>query len=77
MWVLGIVVTLLLMIPLVAILLDSDLGRALARRAEPRAAAEPELSQRVAALEEEVEYLSESVRSLQARVQEASADPGS
>lgn len=75
MWVLGIVVTLLLMIPLLAILLDSDLGRALARRVEPRAPAEPELGKRVEALEEEVEYLSESLRSLQARVREMGANP--
>ncbi len=74
MWVLGIVVTLLLLIPLLAILLDSDLGRALARRVEPGPAAEPELSQRVEALEEEVDYLSESVRSLQARVRDAGVD---
>lgn len=75
MWVLGIVVALLLMIPLLAILLDSELGRALAHRVEPRPAAEPELGKRVEALEEEVQYLSESVRSLQARVREAGVDP--
>ncbi len=76
MWVLGIVVALLLMIPLLAIVLDSELGRALARRVEPRPPAEPELSKRLEALEEEVKYLSESVRSLQARVRDWGPNAG-
>ncbi len=75
MWVLGLVVTLLLVIPLVAIVLDSELGHALARRVDPGQPSEHEVTKRLEALEEEVEYLSESVRSLQARVRESG--PGS
>ncbi len=74
MWVLGIVVVLLLLIPLTAILLDSEVGRALARRLEPGAPSDNEVRRRLEALEEEVEYLSEAVRSLQARVRESGPD---
>ncbi len=63
--ILGLVIVLLLMIPMLAIFLDSDVGCALAQRLEPRRAPAPE--QRVAALEEEMEYVSEAIRSLQAR----------
>lgn len=54
------VVVLALMIPLIAILLDSQLGKALAGRFErPNLAQdEPLLSRRVAALETEVDRLS-------------------
>ena len=63
-WVLGIVVLLLMMIPLTAIVLDSDVGRALARRLGA-GVSEAEGEARLKRLEEEVKYLSESVQSLQ------------
>ncbi len=63
-WVLGVVVLLVLMIPLTAIVLDSEVGRALARRlGSGEGSAEGEA--RLRRLEEEVKYLSESVESLQ------------
>ncbi len=74
MWVLGIVVVLLLLIPLTAIILDSEVGKALARRLEPGQPSDNEVRRRLEALEEEVEYLSEAVRSLQARVRESGSD---
>ncbi len=63
-WVLGVVVLLLMMIPLTAIVLDSEVGRALARRL---GAGESDVQgeARLRRLEEEVRYLSESVQSLQ------------
>jgi len=63
-WVLGVVVLLLMMIPLTAIVLDSEVGRALARRlgsGEPAGEGEERLKQ----LEKEVQYLGETVQSLQ------------
>jgi hypothetical protein len=63
MWVLGVVVLLLMMIPLTAIVLDSEVGRALARRLGSGADAENET--RLKRLEKEVQYLSEAVQSLQ------------
>jgi hypothetical protein len=63
-WVLGVVVLLLMMIPLTAIVLDSEVGRALARRL----GADGSTGQgeaRLKRLEDEVKYLSESVESLQ------------
>ncbi|UCC85104.1 MAG: hypothetical protein JSW46_09395 [Gemmatimonadota bacterium] len=63
-WVLGVVVLLLMMIPLTAIVLDSEVGRALARRlgsGEEHGEGEERLKQ----LEKEVQYLGESVQSLQ------------
>jgi hypothetical protein len=65
MWVLGIVVLLVLMIPLTAIVLDSEVGRALARRLGGEAPGDEAGEKRVKALEEEVQYLSQSVQSLQ------------
>lgn len=64
MWMIGIVIVLVLMIPLTAIVLDSELGRALARRL---GAGEPagEGDKRLRLVEEEVRYLSETVQSLQ------------
>jgi hypothetical protein len=63
-WVLGVVVLLLMMIPLTAIVLDSEVGRALARRlGSGQPAGEEEA--RLKRLEDEVKYLSESVTSLQ------------
>ncbi|UCC72716.1 MAG: hypothetical protein JSV86_20565 [Gemmatimonadota bacterium] len=63
-WVLGVVVLLLMMIPLTAIVLDSEVGRALARRLGAGEQVE-EGEGRLKRLEEEVQYLSESVQSLQ------------
>lgn len=65
MWVVfGVVLALVLMIPLTAIVLDSDVGRALARRLGG-GGAEGQGDGRVKALEKEVQYLSETVQSLQ------------
>mgnify|MGYP001053435294 CR=1 FL=1 len=59
------VVFIALLIPLIAVVLDSQLGRALAARLErPSAPLDPALSDRVAALEAEVERLSGELRSL-------------
>ncbi len=63
-WVLGVVVLLLMMIPLTAIVLDSEVGRALARRLGS-GEAEAEGQARLKELEKEVQYLSETVQSLQ------------
>lgn len=55
-----------LLIPLIAVVLDSQLGRALAARLErPSVPADPALADRVAALEAEVERLSGELRSLE------------
>ena len=64
MWMIGIVIVLVLMIPLTAIVLDSELGRALARRLGSGEAAGDE-DKRLRLLEGEVRYLSEAVQSLQ------------
>lgn len=63
-WVLGVVVLLLMMIPLTAIVLDSEVGRALARRLGS-GESEAEGHARLRELEKEVQYLSETVQSLQ------------
>jgi hypothetical protein len=63
-WVLGVVVLLLMMIPLTAIVLDSEVGRALARRLGT-GQSDAEGEARLKRLEEEVQYLTESVQSLQ------------
>ncbi len=63
-WVLGVVVLLLMMIPLTAIVLDSDVGRALARRLGA-GTSDAEGEARLRRLEKEVQYLTESVTSLQ------------
>ncbi len=76
MWVLGLVVSLVLLIPLLAILLDSEIGRALAHRLEPRTPQGGETERRLQALEEEVEYLSEAIRSLQAQARRTEGEPG-
>ncbi len=65
---LSIIIFLVLMIPLTAIVLDSDVGRALARRlGSERPAANDEA--RLQNLEKEVRYLSETVTSLQEETQ--------
>lgn len=59
----ALVVVLALLIPILAIVLDSSVGQALARRvSEDRTAGE--LEERVDALESEMRYLAESVESL-------------
>jgi len=63
-WVLGVVVLLVMMIPLTAIVLDSEVGRALARRLGA-GQSDAEGEARLKRLEEEVGYLSETVQSLQ------------
>ncbi|NIR43014.1 MAG: hypothetical protein GWN99_03890 [Gemmatimonadetes bacterium] len=63
-WVLGVVVLLLMMIPLTAIVLDSEVGRALARRLGS-GPSEEEGQARLKELEKEVQYLSQTVESLQ------------
>ncbi len=63
----GIVLLLVLFIPIFAILTDSPLGRALARRLEGRNAPPPELSevaQRLELLSGEVEDLTRAVETL-------------
>lgn len=67
MWLLGLVILLVLMIPLTAVVLDSEVGRAWARRMG--AATDPEDEQRLQNLEDEVQYLSETVTSLQEETQ--------
>ena len=65
---LSIIIFLVLMIPLTVIVLDSDVGRALARRLgseRPSASDEARLQN----LEKEVRYLSETVTSLQEETQ--------
>lgn len=64
MWVLGIVILLVLMIPLTAIVLDSEVGRALARRLGA-SEQDGDAGRRLKTLEEEVQYLSATVESLQ------------
>ncbi|HSG80805.1 MAG TPA: hypothetical protein VLC48_01040 [Gemmatimonadota bacterium] len=63
-WVLGVVVLLLMMIPLTAIVLDSEVGRALARRLGS-GTTDAEAQAKLQELEKEVQYLSETVQSLQ------------
>ena len=54
----GAIVVLALMIPLIAVVLDSHLGRALAQRLEPgRSTPDDGINKRVAQLETEVERL--------------------
>ena len=65
--VIGILVLLALMIPIVAIVIDSPVGRALARRLEGPSRVPPEiesLAKKVEILETEVDELGRSVESL-------------
>ncbi|MFQ5677981.1 MAG: hypothetical protein ACE5HP_00805 [Gemmatimonadota bacterium] len=61
------VIVLVLLIPVLAIVIDSQIGQALADRISSRRAlgGDEELGSRLEALEAEVEYLSSSVESLQ------------
>ncbi len=61
---LSVVIILVLLIPLTAIVLDSDLGRALARRLGSEGSGSAD-AERLEELEKEVSYLSETVTSLQ------------
>ncbi len=65
MFVVAFIVILALMIPLIAVILDSQLGRALAGRLERGPVDESLLAPRVAALEGEVERLTKEVEQLQ------------
>jgi cell division protein FtsB len=63
---LSLIIIIVLLIPLLAVILDSELGRALAARLERRnEAVEPGVGQRVAALEAELERLSRDLRRLE------------
>lgn len=61
------VILVVLMIPLLAIVIDSELGQAFARRisGESSASDDAELAARVEQLEGEVRYLTESLESIQ------------
>ena len=60
----AIVAFLILLIPLTAIIIDSQLGQALANRISGGVGTESELQERLEKLEAEMKYLSESVESL-------------
>ncbi|MGH7474725.1 MAG: hypothetical protein ACRELD_00405 [Longimicrobiales bacterium] len=60
----GFVIILALMIPLLAVILDSQLGRALAARLERGTKPDPALADRMLALEGEVDRLLQEVRRL-------------
>jgi len=60
----AIVAFLILLIPLTAIIIDSQLGQALANRISGGAATESDLQERLEKLEAEMRYVSESVESL-------------
>ena len=65
--ILGLLVLVALMSPIIAVLVDSPIGRALARRLEGSQAASPQLSdlaRKVEVLESEVDDLSRSVDQL-------------
>lgn len=65
---LGLILLVALMIPIIGILIDSPIGRALARRLEGPERAPPavaDLAQRVQLLEGEVDDLNRSVQQLQ------------
>lgn len=64
----GFIVILVLMIPLAAVILDSELGRALARRLDHRkgiGSEEEEMDKRLASLEAEVERLGRELSRLE------------
>lgn len=64
----GFIILLALMIPLLAVVLDSQLGRALAARLERPVRGESEaVAKRLAALEAEVDRLSREVERLEAQ----------
>lgn len=59
------VIVLVLLIPLLAIIIDSQVGQALADRISGRREIQGEVDDRLQALESELRYLSETVESLQ------------
>ena len=76
MWVLAVILIVALMIPVAAILVDSPLGRSVARRLEggggPAAGTAPELrdlQRKVEALETEIEDLNRSLAGMRDEVQ--------
>ena len=67
MWIVGIILLIALLIPIIGIIVDSPIGRALARRVEGPEQATPELAtlaKKVDLLEAEVDDLTRSVDSL-------------
>jgi hypothetical protein len=67
MWIIGLVLLLALLIPVLGIIIDSPIGRALARRLEGPEPVAPELSElakKVELLEAEVDDLTRNVDSL-------------
>ncbi len=61
----AIIAFLILLIPLTAIIIDSQLGQALANRISGGSTGEADIRNRIEKLEAEVRYLAESVQSLQ------------
>ncbi len=83
MWVIALILLLALLIPIMGIVVDSPIGRALARRLEGPQEVPPgldELAKKVDLLEAEVDDLNRSVQALQdenAFLQRLLADPSS
>ena len=83
MWVIALILLLALLIPIMGIVVDSPIGRALARRLEGPQSIPPgldELAKKVDLLEAEVDDLNRSVQALQdenAFLQRLLADPSS
>jgi TolA-binding protein len=73
MWILAVILLVALMIPIVAILADSPLGRSIARRMDGRGEAGSNtvqsLEQRIAVLEGEIDDLSRSVGGMRDELQ--------
>lgn len=68
MWIIGLILLVALLIPIMGIIIDSPIGRALARRLEGPEHAPPavaELAKKVDLLEAEVEDLSRAMQALQ------------
>ena len=72
MWVLAVILIVALLIPVAAILVDSPLGKSVARRMEGRAEGPPELrdvQRKVELLETELEELNRSVSGMREEIQ--------
>jgi hypothetical protein len=68
MWIIGLILLVALLIPIMGIIIDSPIGRALARRLEGPEQAPPaigELARRIDVLEAEVEDLSRALQAVQ------------
>jgi hypothetical protein len=80
-YIVGVILLLVLLVPLIGLIIDSPIGRAIARRIEADAATPPdvaELQRKVDLLEGEVEDLQRTVESLrdeQAFIQRLVEDP--